>query len=78
MSEPMTMMAVASFGLVALSIAVFASLKGWQGWLELKRMELAVPKGHGEGRGPIAERIELADLRERVRKLETIAAGVDL
>ncbi len=78
MSEPMTMMAVASFGLVALSIAVFASLKGWQGWLELKRMELAVPKGQGEGRGPIAERIELADLRERVRKLETIAAGVDL
>ena len=78
MSEAMTMIAVASFGLAALTIAVIASLKGWQGWLELKRMELAVPRGKGEGRGPVAERIELADLRERVRKLETIAAGVDL
>ncbi len=80
MSESMSMIAVASFGLAALAIAVFASLKGWQGWLELKRMELAAPRGSGagEGRAPIAERIELADLRERVRKLETIAAGVDL
>lgn len=78
MSEPMTMIAFATFGLAALGIAVLASLKGWQGWLELKRMELAAPKGHGEGRGPVADRIELADLRERVRKLETIAAGVDL
>ena len=78
MNEPMTMMAMASIGLTGLGMAVYASLRGWQGWLELKRMELAAPRGHGEGRAPVAERIELADLRERVRKLETIAAGVDL
>ena len=78
MSEPLTMIAVASFGLAALSIAVFACLKGWQGWLDLKRLELAGMRGGGENRGPAMERIEIADLRERVRKLETIAAGVDL
>ena len=36
MSEPLTMIAVASVGLIGLSIAVLAALKGWQGWLDLK------------------------------------------
>ncbi|MEA3016007.1 MAG: hypothetical protein QOI38_729, partial [Sphingomonadales bacterium] len=51
--------------------------RGWQGWLELKRMELA---GHGrhDGRGEAMERIEIADLKERIRKLEAIASCVDL
>ena len=40
MSEPMTMMAMAGFGLAALGIMLFAALKGWQGWLDLKRLEL--------------------------------------
>ena len=79
MSEPTTTMILASFGLAAMAMAVFACLKGWQGWLELKRMELA---GHGrhahEGRGPAMERIEIADLKERIRKLEAIASCVDL
>ena len=30
MSEPLTWVALASFGLVALSIALLAGLKGWQ------------------------------------------------
>ena len=30
------------------------------------------------GLPPAGNRIELADLRERVRKLEAIAAGIDL
>ncbi len=78
MTEPMTMMVMASFGLAALGIAVFAGLRGWQGWLDLKRLELA---GHGtrlDGRGPAMERIEIADLKERIRKLEAIASCVDL
>ena len=41
MSDPMTMITVASFGLAGLSIATFAGLRGWQGWLEVKRLELA-------------------------------------
>jgi len=77
MSDPLTMMALASFGLAAMGIAVFAGLKGWQGWLDLKRLELA---GHRqpERRGPAMERIEIADLKERIRKLEAIASCVDL
>ncbi|MGS1017231.1 hypothetical protein [Allosphingosinicella humi] len=76
MTEPLTMIALASFGLVALSIAVFATLKGWQGWLELRRLELT--GNRPQERSPAYERIEIADLKERIRKLESIAACVDL
>ena len=77
MSEPLTWVALASFGLVALSIALRAGLKGWQGWLDLKRMEVAGNR-QAEARSPAFERIEMADLKERIRKLESIAACVDL
>jgi len=77
MTEPMTMIAMASFGLVALALAVFAGLRGWQGWLDLKRFELTGNR-QLEGRSPAAERIEMADLKERIRKLESIASCVDL
>ena len=77
MTDAMTTIVLASFGLAALSIAVFAGLKGWQGWLELRRMELAGP-ARRESRGPAADLIEMADLKERVRKLESIAACIDI
>ena len=77
MSDAMTTITLASFGLLALSIALFAGLRGWQGWLEVKRLELAGPVKR-EPRSPAADLIELADLRERVRKLESIAACIDL
>jgi hypothetical protein len=61
----------------AMGTAAFAGLKGWNAWLELKRMELThLVADHGLP--PAGNRIELADLRERVRKLEAIAAGIDL
>ena len=63
--------------LAAMGTAAFAGLKGWNAWLELKRMELThLVADHGLP--PASNRIELADLRERVRKLEAIAAGIDL
>jgi hypothetical protein len=77
MSEPFTMMTLASFGLLAVTIAVFAGLKGWQGWLELKKLEVAGSR-RTEARGPAADMIEMADLKERIRKLENIASCVDL
>lgn len=78
MSEPMTMMAMAGFGLAALGILLFAASKGWQGWLDLKRLELAGAEPRTSSHGGMAERIELADLKERIRKLESIAACIDL
>ena len=77
MSEAMTMITMASFGLLALSIALFAGLRGWQGWVEIKRLQLTGNARH-EARSPAADRIEIADLKERIRKLESIAACIDL
>lgn len=77
MTDPILIATVAASILFAAAIAAWAGLKGWQGWLELKRMELS--NGRAESSLPPATgRIELADLRERVRKLEAIAAGIDL
>ncbi len=75
--DPLSMALLGATVLAALATASWAALKGWQGWLELKRMELA---GHvrQDGRGPAMERIEIADLKERIRKLEAIASCVDL
>jgi hypothetical protein len=73
----MTMIAMASFGLAALGMVALAGLKAWHGWLEVKRLELA---GHRsvEPRSQAMDMIEMADLKERIRKLENIAACIDL
>jgi hypothetical protein len=82
MTEPMTMMAMAGFGLAGLGISLLAALKGWQGWLELKRMELTAGAAGtapaARPHGGAGDMIEMADLKERIRKLENIAACVDL
>jgi hypothetical protein len=81
MTEPMTVMAMAGFGLAGLGISLLAALKGWQGWLELKRLELtaaADARGAERPHGGAGDMIEVADLKERIRKLESIAACVDL
>lgn len=74
-----SIMAIGILSLAGLVIATVAALKGWQGWLDLKRMELS-RAGH-EHEPPTTNaggRIEIADLRERIRKLEAIAAGIDI
>jgi hypothetical protein len=72
-----------SIGLLSASViaglggASIAGLRAWSGWLELKKMELTQVTSE-RGLPPAGGRIEIADLRERVRKLEAIAAGIDL
>jgi hypothetical protein len=77
MTDPILIATLAVSLLAAATIAAWAGLKAWHEWLDLKRLELA--SGRAEATMPPATgRIELADLRERVRKLEAIAAGIDL
>jgi len=78
MNDPMTTITLAGTALSGLGIATFAALRGWQGWLDVKRMELAAPARRDEPRSPAGDMIEVADLKERIRKLEAIAACVDL
>ena len=71
-----------SGSLIGLVVIAATLLRGWQGWLDLKRRELErevtprVPEQEAPGIG--TARIELADLKERIRKLEAIASGVEL
>ena len=71
---------IAATSLLGLGMVAAALLRAWEGWLALKRRELdAVANGRRDpddtrGVAPIT----LADMRERIRKLEAIANGVDL
>ena len=76
MQEPLSILIMALSGLLALVIVAVATLRGWDGWLTLKRAELV--RSHPEAPPSASARIEVADLKERIRKLEAIAAGVDL
>lgn len=77
MLEPTIIIAAAS--LVGLCVTAFALLKGWQGWLALKQREIdSTPREIEGGVGVGGARIEIADLKERIKKLEAIASGVDL
>ena len=70
--------ALTSLALVGMTGALFAWC--FRGWLDVKRLELsgAAPAPREKGDGSAMSRIEVADLKERVRRLEAIAAGVDL
>ncbi|HMO69439.1 MAG TPA: hypothetical protein PKD92_07545 [Novosphingobium sp.] len=75
---PGDLLTLALCALAALALVLLAALRGWQGWLALRHREIdlrAAPDAQAPGEA--AWRIELADLRERVRRLEAIAAGVD-
>jgi len=75
--DAMTIAALSATIIVGLSAASLVGLKAWSGWLDLKRLELTQATGD-RMLPPASGRIEIADLRERVRKLEAIAAGIDI
>ena len=77
MQDPYLYLTLAASGLAGIAILATAALRGWNGWLALKRAELG---RRGEEAAPpsAAARIEVADLKERIRRLEAIASGVDL
>ena len=68
-------LAAALLGVTAM-LCLTAS-RAWRGWLALKRLELA-RRDLVAGEEDVGVRIELADVRERLKKLEAIASGVEL
>ncbi|WP_298090880.1 hypothetical protein [uncultured Sphingomonas sp.] len=79
MMDPNFYMTMAAAGLAGLGMTTAAALAGWRGWLQLKSREY--DRAHDvpfAAAGQAGTRIEIADLKERIRKLEAIAAGVDL
>lgn len=69
---------VASAALAGLAMVTSAGLSGWRSWLALKHSELDQTHGTATPAPSAGARIEIADLKERIKKLEAIAAGVDL
>jgi hypothetical protein len=80
MTDPNFYLTIATATLAGLGMLTYATLTGWRGWLALKHQELTVQSDlQAVPSMPNASaRIEIADLKERIRKLEAIAAGVDL
>jgi hypothetical protein len=74
MGDAGTLLAVLAAVVVAIAMLSLAALRGWDGWLDLRRQEI-VARGGGSRSAPAAARLELADLRDRVRRLEAIADG---
>ena len=68
MDESLFLLTAAAATTIALAIVATALLRGWQRWIELRRVQ--VSEGH-EVRAPV----ELSRLRARVRRLEAIASG---
>jgi hypothetical protein len=70
----------AGAALAVTAMICWTALRAWRGWLDLRRFEIAAcrePNRAAPAPSPAA-RIEMADIRERLRKLEAIAQGVDL
>ena len=75
--DPLSIGMLSASIITGLAAAGWAGLRAWNGWLDLKRFELTHDAAD-RTLPPATGRIEIADLRERVRKLEAIAAGIDL
>lgn len=60
---------------VGLTVLALTSLKAFNAWIALKQLELnqRMPSAPST-----SQRIDVADLKERIRKLEAIASGVDI
>lgn len=76
-TDTLSTVTLALASLAGLAMLVTGGLAGWRGWLELERARIGARDDRGMV-SPAGARIEIADLKERIRKLEAIAAGIDL
>ena len=75
MADPALLVALGSAGTLAVSATAATALKGWNEWLEVRRLELEGGRAPPASEGAPADIVEL---RERVRRLEAIADGGQL
>ncbi len=68
-------LAAAALGVTAM--LCLTALRAWRGWLDLRRLEFARARPE-EAAQDVGVRIELAAVKERLKKLEAIASGVEL
>ena len=80
MSEMMLPLILASAFVLVTAMVCVSGLKAWRGWLELKRLQLggAPAAANDDDAESPATLIELASVKERLRRLEAIANGVEL
>ena len=64
--DPTTIGMVSTSVLAGLGAASWAGLRAWNGWLDLKRFELT-HEAADRGLPPASGRIEMADLKARIR-----------
>lgn len=69
-TDPTAMLTLATAGLAATGMTAAVALKGWQNWLDLRRDAILSRQG-------TTPRQTIVALRQRVRRLEAIANGVD-
>jgi hypothetical protein len=73
-------MIIAATAVAITAMFCLVAMRALRSWLELKRLELAerAAPAEDEGGEDIGVRIELAAMRERLRRLEDIASHVEL
>jgi hypothetical protein len=70
MQDPTPLLTLATASLAATGMTAFAALRGWREWLEVRRSVIEERRGQSPRR-------TIAELRERVRRLEAIANGAE-
>ena len=69
-ADASAILALASAGLAGTGMTAVAALRGWQSWLDVRRDAIAARRGASPNQ-------TIAALRQRVRRLEAIANGVE-
>ena len=75
-----TTLILSAAALAITAMLCIAASRAWAGWLALRRLELERARETTEAGDAkdVGLRIELAAVRERLKKLEAIASGVEL
>lgn len=77
--DPSFYIVISAITLAMVGVIATAGLRGWRDWIDFKRAELeSMHRPSTDGVPSAVSRIEVADLKERVKKLEAIAAGIDI